>query len=151
MPAPADWVVDASVAVKWLVPEDGSDAAAPILRAAREGRIRVHVPAIWLSEVASSLLKKTRRPPPDRIDVPIAARMLDSFRSLGVRVHAHETIVMGAFGLAARSGLSLYDALYAALAVAGGFRLVTADCRLLDEAPRLGLGGRIVGLSDWAA
>ena len=147
----AGWVVDASVAVKWLVPEPLTAEARRVLRAAEAGRIRIHVPEIWLSEVANSLLKKTRRPGPDRIDAPMAARMLASARSLGVAVHSHGPLVAAAFALACGSGLSLYDALYAALALSRDSFLVTADDRLLAGARDGGLGDRAVALRDVAA
>jgi predicted nucleic acid-binding protein len=148
MPDRPGWVVDASVAVKWLVPETLEAEASAVLEAAREGRIRVHVPEIWLSEIASSLWQKTRRPPGDRIAVRIAAELLESVRQLRVSVHSHEDLVVGAFGLACRSGISVYDALYAALAFSRGFPLATADERLVARLQAADLATYVVALRD---
>ena len=48
-------VIDASVAIKWVVPEIGSEAASDLL-----GR-ELWAPSLWLAEAANALLKKTRR------------------------------------------------------------------------------------------
>ena len=48
-------VIDASVAVKWVVPEVGSEAAIVLL-----GR-ELWAPSLWLAEAANALLKKSRR------------------------------------------------------------------------------------------
>lgn len=148
MPDRPGWVVDASVAVKWLVPESLEAEANAVLDAARAGRIRVHVPEIWLSEIASSLWKKTRRPPGDRINVRIAVELLESVRRLRVSAHSHGALVIGAFGLACKSGISVYNALYAALAESRGFPLVTADDRLADRLEATGNGGRVIALRE---
>jgi len=142
------WVVDASVAVKWLIPETLEAEAKVVLDAARAGRIRVHVPEIWLVEIASSLWKKTRRPPGDHIDVRIAAELLESVRRLRVLVHSHGDLAIGAFGLACRSGITVYDGLYVALARARGFPLVTADDRLAARLQEEGSDGSVVALRD---
>jgi predicted nucleic acid-binding protein len=148
MPDRPGWVVDASVAVKWLVPESLDAEASAVLHVARAGRIRVHVPEIWLAEIASSLWKKTRRPAGNRLDVRIAAKLLESARRLRVTVHSHEALAVGAFGLACQSGITVYDALYAALALSRGLPLVTADDRLADRLEAVGSGGHVVRLRD---
>lgn len=48
-------VIDASVALKWVVPEDGSEAA----RALR--RFELIAPNIWLAEVANALWRHVLR------------------------------------------------------------------------------------------
>jgi predicted nucleic acid-binding protein len=147
MPARRDWVVDASVAVKWLVPEPLTAEARRVLGAAREGLIRIHVPELWLTEVASSLWKKTRRAPADRLEVGRAIRMLERVRSLGMTVHSHGVLVSAAFALACRTGLSVCDSLYASLAMAQGFALITADERLASTAREAGLGEQVIPLA----
>ena len=142
------WVVDASVAVKWLVPEPLTPEARLVLDAARRGLIRIHVPELWLAEIASSLWKKTRPPGAGRLDAGRAARMMDHVRSLGVTIHSHRPLVHGALALACVSGLTVYDALYASLALSREFTLVTADDRLGCAARDAGLGERAIPLAD---
>ena len=49
-------VVDASVAVKWLVAEEGSDAADRLLA----GGDDLHAPRLMASEIANALWRKAR-------------------------------------------------------------------------------------------
>lgn len=145
-----DFVIDASVAVKWLVPEPLTPEALLLLNAARQGEIRIHVPEIWLSEIASSLLKKTRRPLPERLEPHAAVRLIESVRALRVFAHSHDVLVSGAFSLAMRSALSVYDALYATLALSQGFRLITADLALIREIRGFDREENVVPLADVA-
>jgi predicted nucleic acid-binding protein len=48
-------VIDASVAIKWVVPEVGGEAASDLL-----GR-ELWAPSLWLAEAASAPLEKARR------------------------------------------------------------------------------------------
>ena len=49
-------VVDASVAVKWLVAEEESDAARELLESGEE----LHAPGLMASEIANALCRKAR-------------------------------------------------------------------------------------------
>ncbi len=64
-------VVDASVAVKWLIAEDGSDAAALLLMDGDD----LHAPRLMASEVANALWCKIRKGEVERgqVDVLTAA------------------------------------------------------------------------------
>ena len=87
-------VVDASVAVKWLVAEDGSDAA----RALAAGGDDLHAPRLMASEVANALWRKARLGEIERSD---AGAMMESVREMPVRWNADETVAADAIRLAA--------------------------------------------------
>jgi predicted nucleic acid-binding protein len=46
-------VVDASVVVKWFIPEQGHANARELLLAARDRRVDLHAPDLLLAEVAN--------------------------------------------------------------------------------------------------
>jgi hypothetical protein len=64
------WVLDTSVVAKWLLPEEGSDRAAPYLDAVAGGEGEVAVPSSLFYEM-SNLLWVRRR---DGLDAETAAR-----------------------------------------------------------------------------
>jgi predicted nucleic acid-binding protein len=56
-----------------------------------------------------------------------------------------------AYALACDAGITVYDALYLALAVREHAPLVTADLQLAAAARRIGLGEHVLSLPDTAA
>lgn len=122
-------VVDASVAVKWIVDEDGSDAAAALL----DGR-PIHAPDLLYVETANALWAIHRRGAIPRDAVREGVAWL---RAAPILRHAD------APGLAARAAAialdldhPVYDCLYLAVAIDAGLPLVTADRRFLDATRR---------------
>ncbi len=116
------YVIDASVILKWFVPEEHSE---PALRLKRTDA-RLHAPAFLTLEVGNVLLKKRRRGELAAQDVEDIWR---AFRHAPVRRHADETLVLAAFDLAHHTKQSVYDSLYLALAMELRLPLLTADRR----------------------
>ena len=79
------YVVDASVAIKWFVPEIHSDAA---LRA-RHGGYRLHVPAFMMLELGNVLAKKIRRMELTRHE---GDAILKELKHLPLQQHADERL-----------------------------------------------------------
>ena len=73
-------VIDASVALKWVMAEDGS-AAAVALRSSGE----LAEPAIWLTEAANGLWKYVAR---RELDIPEAQERLVQLRSAPIVTNA---------------------------------------------------------------
>jgi predicted nucleic acid-binding protein len=119
------FVVDASVAVKWLVPEVHSCAARALLR--RESVLLA--PDLIRAEVGNVLWKRWRRRELDAAEVDAA---LADFRRFPLEVHSAELLLESAWTIARETGLTVYDSLYVALAVAQTASLVTADRRLFE-------------------
>jgi len=133
-------VVDASVAVKWLVPEDGTDEAVRVLT----GGATLVVPDLLFMEVASALWKRVRR---RQMTEPAADTILRSLDAMPLTVHGTRDLVSAAFALSCSLSVTPYDAVYLALAEWQDCALVTADSRLAralrgtrfaDRARRLG-------------
>ncbi len=134
-------VVDASVAVKWLVPERHAEAA---LRALSRDYSLLAPDLIW-AEVGNTLWKKWRR---GEIREEEASRLLKDFRRFPLRIYASHGLLNLAWDVAARFGRSLYDSLYLALADHMGCQLVTADRRLHRTLERRPLGAGLLWVED---
>lgn len=113
-------VVDASVAIKWFVPEIHAHAARRLLR---EGIALLAPDLIW-AEVANALWRKWR-------DKEMAAEnvegILNDFRRYPLRICSGESLYDVAWPVARGSGRTFYDSLYLALAMSNGCPLITAD------------------------
>jgi predicted nucleic acid-binding protein len=131
-------VVDASVAVKWFVPEELSADARVLLATA----YRLLAPDLLWAELGNVLWKKHRR---RELDQRTARRLLRDFSRVPIEFHSSERWADAALGPAIRHSVTVYDGLYLALAVGNGCRLMTAD-RRLQEACR---EGAIRHLVDW--
>lgn len=129
-------VVDASVGAKWYFEEPHSEAAWQVL----DEENLLHVPQHFLLEMDSLIIKRMRR---RLLSKPLAHGIRRNVQRLPLRVHETETLRNQAFEIAAKTGASLYDCLYVALAVHLDAQMVTAD-RHLHRAFQGGAFGRQV-------
>ncbi|UVT14633.1 MAG: type II toxin-antitoxin system VapC family toxin [Nitrospira sp.] len=114
------YVLDASVVVKWFIPEAHSEGALRL-----KGRdARLHAPAVLTLELGNVLVKKRRR---DELTRAEAEDIWNAFRQVPIRRHADDTLVLAAFDLAQQTRTALYDNLYLALGVELDIPFVTAD------------------------
>ncbi|MBI4468240.1 MAG: type II toxin-antitoxin system VapC family toxin [Acidobacteria bacterium] len=129
-------VLDASVAVRWVVPERGSGEAIALL----VQPITWLSPRLMVSEVAATLRRKTRS---GELSPETAFQaleiILDAVHDGIVRLAEDETAVRLALTLALALGHKLPDCLYLALAEKEGAALATADRRLAALAARRGI------------
>ncbi len=114
------YVIDASVVVKWFVPEQYSE---PALRL-KHTDAQLHAPAFLTLEIGNVLSKKRRR---GELTAPDAEDIWRAFRRAPVRRHVDETLVLAAFDLAYLTKQSVYDSLYLALAMKLDLPFLTAD------------------------
>ena len=120
-------VVDSSVAIKWYVPEVNSAEALRV----RDGSDPLHAPDFLDVEMASIVWKKIRRGVMTRA---VADAILADVAGMGVVTrHQIGPLVASAFDLADRTGRTVYDCLYLALAVQLGGAMVTADDKLFNS------------------
>jgi predicted nucleic acid-binding protein len=128
-------VIDASVAVKWVVPEVGSDAASDLL-----GR-ELWAPSLWLAEAGSALLKKTRR---GEITVDEARLRAQDLMDAPIEPIELSVLLPNAMRMASELGHSIYDCFYLAAALLRDTTLVTADRRFAAKVAGIShLGVRI--------
>jgi predicted nucleic acid-binding protein len=131
--APRPVVFDASVAVAWYAPEEGSARAAPLQR----GPAPLLAPTLVQIEVANALLMRLRRRLPCPPGYPEAA--LDELRSGAVTFVPDATLLDAAMALAGRLLHPIYDCLYLTLARREEAVLATFDRRLAALATQLAI------------
>ena len=129
-------VLDASVAVKCLLHEVGSDEA----RQAIARHADWVAPDLILLEVANVALKSVKR---GLLTEAQGAAMVAAAPALLAETVAAADLWEEAFALGARHGFSAYDAAYVALAIKTGRLLLTADARLAERARAGGLNWHI--------
>ena len=133
-------VVDASVAVKWLVREEGSDRAEALKSE------DLHAPFLLQIEAANVLRTLAAG---GRLTDAQALEALDLLLDAPIRLHdPTDALVRGALAFALRLGHPIYDCLYLSLAVDLGTRLVTADRRFHRAAEGLADTEGLVALLD---
>ncbi len=138
----SDIVVDASVGLKWFLPEVHATQA----RQWRNGPDELHVPAFFFDlEIANILWKKVGRAEITRADADL---ILAQLPALPVTRHAESPLLASAFDLANRTQRTVYDCLYLALAMQLGGRMVTADQRLYNSLTGTALAAYICWVGD---
>ncbi|MGQ0594619.1 MAG: type II toxin-antitoxin system VapC family toxin [Gammaproteobacteria bacterium] len=135
------WVVDASVAVKWFLPEVQSAEAVRLLR----DDYLLFAPDLIFAEFGNVLWKKWRR---KEIEADVARRILEDFRRFPLEVHSSETLLAAAWTIAEELHRTMYDSLYLALAESKGYRLVTADHKLYNSLKDSRLGPMLLRVED---
>jgi predicted nucleic acid-binding protein len=119
-----DVVVDASVAVKWFVPENHSAEAIRLLDVA----FRRHIPVLLYSEVGQTIWKKVHQR--KEIGTAEGRSIVSGLLITPFELHSVTPLLEPAFDIALATGRTVYDSIYVALAVALGCKLVTADQKL---------------------
>jgi predicted nucleic acid-binding protein len=129
-------VLDASVVVKVVVPEAGTDASL----AAFDRPIRWLAPRLMAVEVASALRQKVAGGAISAIDAAAAlTAALDAVADGVIDLADDEELVASALNLALTLNHNVPDCLYLALAEREGALLVSADRKLLSLAQRRGV------------
>jgi predicted nucleic acid-binding protein len=136
-------VIDASVAIKWVVAEGYSSAALRLL----DIEARCLVPPHFWMEVTSALHKKVRLRELSR-DQAFAA--LAALTGAPLDSADAPLLPVRALDLALMLGHPVYDTAYLALAIAERARLVTADATLCDRAVATGFGEHVLWIEDVA-
>jgi predicted nucleic acid-binding protein len=134
-------VIDASVGVRLFSNEQGAEEVARFFDcAAACVDLRLCVPELFFVECANVFLKQARR---GDYSTSAAKKNQAALRALAFKPYPVEPFSSNALNLAARYGLSAYDALYACLAHFLKTTLVTCDVRLIRA-----LAGSAISLSD---
>jgi predicted nucleic acid-binding protein len=123
------YVVDASVAVKWFVDEDGSDEARLMRDTFLVGQLDLIAPDLLRYEVAIAL----RYHPVARTNRSSIAGAMQAIEDYQFLVNPSREAWSKAIQLCYESKISPYDAIYIGLANTLKLRLVTADERLIDS------------------
>jgi predicted nucleic acid-binding protein len=120
------YVVDASVAVKWLIAETFSDQAVRLL----DQKLTLVAPELLFAEAANALWVICRRGDITKADFAEAVDVLKA-APIAVPVSMRE-LASPAARLATDLGHPAYDCFYLALAMQEQYPVVTADQRFYD-------------------
>src|SRR6266567_2913421 len=124
---PEMFVLDCSVAAKWVLPEPDRAAALEIFERYEAGEISLIAPDLLLAEFASLLAKRSRRKQISTQQATEAFRLMT--RSAPRLIDARPRL-FHALEISLRHQMSLWDCIYVALALEHGCPLLTADRRL---------------------
>lgn len=120
------FVVDASVAVKWLLPEEHSGTAEKLLTNGTE----LLVPDLFYAEVANALWKRVIA---GEMEVDKAHEALTKLRKIAIRVVPVASVLDEALMIAIEHRRTVYDSAYLAVALRNDALLATADERFFNS------------------
>ena len=117
------FVVDASLVIKWFVPEIDSEAARRWLDAPHD----YIAPDLLFPETGNTVWKKVRR---GELSAEEGQRLVTDLSVIAVEAVAMRALLPDAHALALSTGITVYDATYLTLAVRLDTQVVTGDDRL---------------------
>jgi predicted nucleic acid-binding protein len=123
-------VIDASVLVKFFIPEILSEKAEELNARIMEGDLRLLAPDLIFAEVGNILWKKHRRKELSRAE---AEEIVDAVVSLPMEIETSKALLPFAVDLGLAYGITVYDALYVSLAKVHETILITADKKLVEN------------------
>lgn len=128
-------LLDTSVVVKLLFPEEHSDLAAALLDDARHADWGIFAPQSLPVEESNVIRRRMRR---DRLDLADAITSLDDFLAPPVTLVGSPALYRRALRLTERYSLSAFDAQFVALA-----QILDCDLWTADEALLRAVSGRL--------
>lgn len=138
--------MDASIAIKWVVEEEGTPEALTLRQ-----RAKLIAPDLLVAECANVLWKKVQRDELLKEEAFLAARLL---QGADIELLPTRSLLEEAARIAIALDHSAYDCLYLALAVANDCSFVTSDerfLRKLRQNRRSRLRDRAISLAEAAA
>ena len=126
------FVVDASVAAKWVLPGAGEpfrDEALRLLKQWLDGKVRLIVPDFFWVELTNVLWKAVRR---GRCTKDTAVAALATMLDYQIPTVPSLNLLNLALQKGVQHGQSVYDSLYVVLAVEAAAQLITADEKLAN-------------------
>ena len=132
-----DWVIDASIALAWALPDETSDQADRFLSRVSAEEI-LWVPALWWYEVANALAVVERR---KRLTEAEGIRLIELYGMLPIKT---DTVIGPGIlerlrTLAREYRLSAYDSAYLELTLRKGLGLATLDKELRSAGEKAGV------------
>ncbi|HBO44126.1 MAG TPA: PIN domain nuclease [Planctomycetaceae bacterium] len=134
-------VVDASVVAAAFFPEPHAKAA----RALLVSEAPLHAPDLVYPEVANVIWKRHGR---GEISGSEADDLLSDVMGLPLEITPSDQVLGAALELAMRTGRTVYDCLYVALAIRLNVKMVSGDKRLVNALARGPLAGCVAWLGD---
>jgi predicted nucleic acid-binding protein len=136
------YVVDASVALKWLIDEADHDRARRLLVSVDE----LHAPDLVHIEVANAAWRRAMRRDIDRRQAEV---IVASIMEAPVMIHRASEFTERALDIALELSHPIYDCVYLACAEATAGVVVTADDRLVRAVRRTEFAPLVQHLADF--
>lgn len=137
-------VVDASVVIKWFVPEPLSPEARRILDDYRAGTLDLVAPDLLNAEVGNIVWKKQTY---QGLGSDDAMAVIGGLRNLVIAFTPTADLLADAYNLAITHQRTVYDSLYLALSIREACQFVTADERLANAVSSM--VPTVVWLRNW--
>lgn len=123
-------VLDANIAIKWLIDEDLSDKAR-VLRDEFSGHLHdLLAPDVFLVEAAHALTRAQRQ---GKITAAEVRRFMADLLTSLPQLHPYAPLLARAIEISLQARHNVYDCLYVALAEREGCTLLTADDKLVGK------------------
>ncbi len=137
-------VIDTSALVKYVLPEEDSPVVERLVVLHHAGMTNLMAPEYVLVESANVLWKHLQR---RSLQPEDAVSSLRTLQDLGIRLIPDTDLLEDALMLAADNDITVYDALFCALAARENVQLITSDNALLGRLT--GTGIQATTLSEW--
>ena len=118
------YILDSSVAFKWVVREADSDKADQLRTELLSGLHEFHAPDVFSVEVAHALTRAERQ---KRLAVGEASRLIVDVLLTPPTLHVYRSLLLRATAISSKMRVGVYDCLYVALAETEQCELITAD------------------------
>jgi len=135
-------VVDASVVIKWYVPEGDLDDG----QALRAPGVRLAAPDLLFVETSNILWKLVRR---GEMQSARVIEIIDEIVASAFITYTNKSLARDAIDLAIATGVSAYDASYVALAVRLDVLCITADQKLVRKLAGTPTSDHVTLLADY--
>lgn len=119
------FVIDASIALKWVIEEEGTPEALALRQ-----RAKLMAPELLVAESANVLWKKVRRDELLKEEALLAARLLQAAE---IELLPARNLLETSLRMSIEIDHPAYDCMYLALAVENKCNFVTADERFLQK------------------
>lgn len=120
------FVVDASLVIKWFVPEIHAEAARRWLGASHD----YVAPDLLFSEVGNTVWKKVRR---KELEETEGQQLVTDLSQVAIETVSTRGLLEDAVALALTAGITVYDAMYLTLAVRLETEVITGDDRFVGK------------------
>ena len=139
-------VMDASVLIKFYVPEILSDRAERLLTDVEKGHIDLSAPDLIYPEAGNILWKKQRLKELTRSEVE---EITNAILSLPLKMEASRPLIPLALDIAIAYRITVYDAIYVGLTKVYETTLITADRKLVDVLAKTDLKDSVIWLGSY--
>ena len=139
-------IIDASVLVKFFVPEVLSSKAEQLLASVEKGSVRLFAPDLIYAEAGNTLWKKHRLKELTQSEV---GKITNLIISIPLKVEPSKALFPLAIDIAIAYDVTVYDALYLSVAKVYETQMMTADSKLFDLAAKTDLKKSVTWLGSW--